>query len=57
MSYSFFVYGGINVQPRINVIPGRSGPLRGNPVGGSAFNNVNAQDALNRKMRTLIGAQ
>ena len=36
--YSFFVYGGVRVQPRINVINGGNGALRGNAVGGGSFN-------------------
>ena len=54
--YSFFVYGGVNVQPRINQINGVNGALRGNAVGGG-FSNVNAQVAMNQKMRILERAQ
>jgi len=36
--YSFFVYGGVNVQPKINVINGVNGALKGNVVGGGSFN-------------------
>lgn len=36
--YSFFVYGGVNIQPRMNIVPGGGGPLGGNAVGGGAFN-------------------
>ena len=36
--YSFFVYGGVSIQPRINMVSGGGGPLRGNSVGGGAFN-------------------
>ena len=36
--YSFFVYGGVSVQPRINMVSGGGGALRGNSVGGGAFN-------------------
>lgn len=36
--HSFFVYGGVNINPRVNVVPGGNGPLRGNQVGGGAFN-------------------
>ena len=32
--YSFFVYGGVSVQPRINVVRGGNGALGGNRVGG-----------------------
>ena len=32
---------GVSVQPRINVVRGGNGALRGNAVGGSAFNNNN----------------
>jgi len=39
--YSFFVYGGVNVQPRVNVINGVNGALKGNAVGGGSFNNSN----------------
>ncbi|WP_084273800.1 AHH domain-containing protein [Legionella fairfieldensis] len=36
--YSFFVYGGVSVQPRVNVVAGRNGPLDGSRVSGGAFN-------------------
>ena len=36
--YSFFVYGGVNIQPHVNIVPGGNGPLGGNAVGGGAFN-------------------
>ena len=36
--HSFFVYGGVSIQPRINVVAGGNGPLRGSSVGGGAFN-------------------
>lgn len=36
--HSFFVYGGVNINPRVNVVPGGNGPLRGNQVGSGAFN-------------------
>lgn len=36
--YSFFVYGGVNIQPRINVVQGRNGALGGSSIGGGAFN-------------------
>lgn len=39
--YSFFVYGGVNVQPRINMVTGRNAPLSGNRVGGGSFNRNN----------------
>ncbi len=35
--YSFFVYGGVNIQPRTNIVAG-GGPLRGNSVGSGTFN-------------------
>ncbi|MDA0698117.1 MAG: J domain-containing protein, partial [Proteobacteria bacterium] len=35
--YSFFTYGGVNVQPKINVINGVNGALKGNAVGGGGF--------------------
>lgn len=35
--YSFFVYGGVNVQPRMNVVKGGAA-LSGSRVGGGAFN-------------------
>lgn len=35
--YSFFVYGGVNIQPRANIISG-GGPLGGNAVSGGSFN-------------------
>lgn len=54
--YSFFVYGGVNIQPKINIKQG-NGNLTGNRTGGTAINSANAQDALRRKMETLEGAQ
>lgn len=39
--YSFFVYGGVRVQPKINVIAGGNRSLGGNVVGGKAFNKTN----------------
>lgn len=33
--YSFFVYGGVNIQPQINTAQGSSAPLAGTPVGES----------------------
>jgi hypothetical protein len=39
--YSFFVYGGVSIQPRINVVQGGNAPLGGNSVGGGAFNRNN----------------
>lgn len=33
--YSFFVYGGVNIQPRINQQAGGNRPLGGNRVGGN----------------------
>jgi hypothetical protein len=36
--YSFFVYGGVNLQPRINVVQRGNAALRGNPVGRGSFN-------------------
>jgi len=38
--FSFFTYGGVNIQPRINVIPAGNSPLKGNPVGGGSFNRI-----------------
>lgn len=35
--YSFFVYGGVSLQPRINVVQG-GGPLSGNKVNAGTFN-------------------
>lgn len=35
--YSFFVYGGVSINPRVNVRRG-NGPLGGRPIGGGAFN-------------------
>ena len=40
--YSFFVYGGVNIQPRINVVQGGNAPLNGNAVGGGALANNNS---------------
>ncbi|KTD65105.1 J domain-containing protein [Legionella shakespearei] len=54
--YSFFIYGGVNVQPKINTKQGNA-PLGGSRIGGSAFNNVNAQAAMNHKLRILQSAQ
>ena len=60
--YSFFVYGGVNIQPRINVVQGGNGPLGGNAVGGGAFNrNIDKQkfqdhhiaSELNKHTKTL----
>ena len=34
--YSFFVYGGVNIQPRINVVAGGNRPLGGKSVGNPA---------------------
>jgi len=39
--YSFFVYGGVNVQPRVNMTHGGGGSLGGNSVGGGSFNRQN----------------
>lgn len=36
--FSFFVLGGVNVQPRVNIVRGGNGPLSGNSVGGGSFN-------------------
>lgn len=36
--YSFFVYGGVSLQPRINTAMGGNRPLGGNAVGGGSFN-------------------
>ena len=55
--YSFFVYGGVSVQPRINVVQGGNRSLGGNAVGRAAFSNVNGQAAMNRKMSALQSAQ
>lgn len=55
--YSFFVYGGVNLQPRVNVVPGGSLPMGGSAVGGGTLSNVNAQAALNNKLRALQKAQ
>jgi hypothetical protein len=55
--YSFFVYGGVNIQPRINVVQRNSNDLGGNRVGSVALNNVNAQAAMNAKMSGLQKAQ
>ncbi len=35
--YSFFVYGGVSIQPRTNMVAG-GGPLRGSSVGSRTFN-------------------
>lgn len=40
--YSFFVYGGVSLAPRVNIVPGRNTLLGGNPVGGRSLNNNNA---------------
>ena len=39
--YSFFVYGGVSINPKVNIVQG-GGPLRGNPVGSVAFNRMQA---------------
>ncbi|WP_298627854.1 AHH domain-containing protein [uncultured Legionella sp.] len=36
--HSFFVYGGVNIQSRINIIPGGNSSLSGNRVGAGNFN-------------------
>lgn len=36
--YSFFTYGGVNIQPRTNIIQGGNRPLTGNLVGSNLFN-------------------
>lgn len=41
--YSFFVYGGVSIQPRIHVAPGGNGPLGGNSVSSG---NLNSQARL-----------
>jgi len=35
--YSLFVYGGVNIQPRVNITQGGVGPLGGTSVGGGSF--------------------
>jgi hypothetical protein len=38
-SQTFFVYGGVNINPNINIVRGgNNGPLGGTPVGGGGFN-------------------
>ncbi len=44
--YSFFVYGGVNLQPRINIIQGGNGPLGGSRVGGGSFNRADITRGL-----------
>lgn len=39
--HSFFVYGGVSAQPRINITRGGGGTLGGNRVGGNNFNRQN----------------
>ena len=39
--HSFFVYGGVNIQPRINVVQGNGGSLGGSSVGGGALGTSN----------------
>jgi hypothetical protein len=36
--HSFFVYGGVNINARVNTVPGGNRPIGGNPVGGGSFN-------------------
>ena len=55
--HSFFVYGGVSIQSRINFSQGGNNALGGSRVGKGAFNNINAQAAMNQKMRTLQRAQ
>ena len=55
--HSFFVYGGVNIQPRINQVSRESGALRGRAVARQSFNSVNSQAAMGQKMRVLESAQ
>ena len=55
--YSFFVYGGVNLQSRINLTAGGNAALGGNPINGGSITSVNAQAAMNNKLRALQKAQ
>lgn len=55
--HSFFVYGGVNINPRVNIVQNGNIALRGNQIGGGSFSNVNAQAAMHQKLRELQKAQ
>ena len=55
--YSFFVYGGVSVQPRINVVAGGNAALDGRVIAGGSIQSVNAQAAMNHKLSALQTAQ
>jgi hypothetical protein len=48
--YSFFVYGGVNIQPRTNIVADR-GPLSGRAVGSRAFKDIPSRSLDNRATR------
>jgi len=39
--HSFFVYGGVSINPNITLGQGGGGPLGGNPVNSGTFNRAN----------------
>lgn len=43
--HSFFVYGGVNVQPRLNISQS-NGAISGNPVNNNAFNRKNVTNGF-----------
>ena len=54
------MYGGVSIQPRINVVQGGGGPLGGSPVGGGAIGGAGgggAPRAPNVLMQALQQAQ
>jgi hypothetical protein len=46
--HSFFVYGGVSIQSRINLNREASGPLGGSRVGGGAFNRADITKGFQR---------
>ncbi|MFA5959812.1 MAG: J domain-containing protein [Tatlockia sp.] len=57
--YGFFeaVYGGVSVQPQINIVSGGNTSSSNSSVNGSGLNNINAKVALNTKLKALEVAQ
>ena len=51
------MYGGVSVQPRINVVAGENAALDGRVIAGGSIQSVNAQAAMNQKLRALQKAQ
>ncbi|WP_428412143.1 AHH domain-containing protein, partial [Legionella sp.] len=46
--YSFFVYGGVNLQSRINTVPGGNGPIGGKLIGADGFKRTPTIPGLQR---------